>query len=311
MNQEPTLTHKTLTFLTALTMASVANAQDGISRADTGSAQPYTTQYPGQCTPDAPHYDLEELYAAGEFKAGLTAARKRFAADPTDADITWHLARFIFEVGEEIDRNDTSVDKVAMYSEMVYVAEKGLEIRPDDPHIRFARGVGTGRLGTTRGVIASLFSAKHIEADWLYVVRSGFEYSSIDGSERLPCDADLALGMFYRLVPDSFIVQMIAGTRGSRSKAEAHLKTADRCATDRIGTIKELGVTQSCMGTKGDASAAAAGRATLNRALAVTPTNDLDRLDQRHTRMLLDDPSIACGYSRDGQQDLDTDKIKK
>jgi len=55
--------------------------------------------------------------------------------------------------------------------------------------------------------------------------------------------------MVYRLVPDSFIVQMLAGTRGGLDKSRGHLEKANRCAPGRIGTMKELGVTQICKGS--------------------------------------------------------------
>ena len=287
---------RTLTVVVALTLSTVTSAQAGT--------------FPGQPVAGSHHFDLEEMYAASQYEQGLAEARRRFAADPSDADLTWHIARFLFEIGEQVDRNDRSVDKVALYSEMQAVSERGLALRPGDPHITFARGVATGRLGTTRGVLASLFSAKHLERDWQAVSKSGFVYSSIDGNERLPCDADLALGMFYRLVPDSLLVQMVAGTRGSLEKSEHHLAKADRCAPGRIGTVKELGVTQLCRGTKGDADKLASGQATLTRARTLSVTSETDRIDRAHIDRLLEDPEIACGYSRDGQQDLDTDKLK-
>ncbi len=259
---------------------------------------------------DGAHYDLELLYQQGDHVAGLQKARERYAANPDDEQLTWHIARFLFEKGESIDRSDTSVDKVALYSEMVEVAEAGLAQSPDDPHIRFARGVANGRLGTTRGVIASLWSAQGIEEDWLYVSRSGFEYSSIGGDEMLPCDADLALGIFYRLVPDRWIVKMIAGTKGDLDKSLAHLGKADQCAPNRIGTMKELGVTQLCIASNtNDEAMMAAGRQTVADYMKLPAEGDKDRIDLKHGTLLLDDPSIACGYSRDGQQDLDTSEL--
>ena len=266
----------------------------------------------GQVSSDAPHYDLEQMYAAGKHTEGLAEAKRQFADAPTDSDLTWHIARFIFEQGEAIDRDDTSVDKVALYSEMVDIAERGLSLNPGDAHIRFARGIANGRLGTTRGVVASLWSAKGIEQDWLFVANSGFEYASINGDEQLPCDADLALGIFYRLVPDSFIVQMLAGTRGSIDKSIQHLSAANQCAPNRIGTMKELAVSQMCKGGKEkDATLVDEGKANIRAYLSIAPVNEVEEIDIAHGHLLLASPDIACGYSRDGQQNLDTSKLKK
>lgn len=272
----------------------------------------YVIRFRGQVTPDDKHFDLEELYAQRDFTAGLALAREQFAADPTDADLTWHIVRFMFEIAETFERDDPSIDKIGHYTEMLAIADQGLLLRPDDPHIRFARGIAAGRLGTTRGVLASLWSAKGIEADWLFTAKSGFEYAAINGNEQLPCDADIALGIFYRLVPDSWIVQMLAGTRGGLDKSLAHLEKANSCSPNRINVMKELGVTQLCIGSsKKDPAMLEKGKATVNAYRKLTPRSDKDRIDLRHGQALLDDPRIACGYSRDGQQDLDTAKLEK
>ncbi|MFT7579736.1 MAG: hypothetical protein ACI9MR_001402 [Myxococcota bacterium] len=37
----------------------------------------------------------------------------------------------------------------------------------------------------------------------------------------------------------------------------------------------------------------------------------MEEIDIAHGHLLLASPEIACGYSRDGQQNLDTSKLKK
>jgi hypothetical protein len=266
---------------------------------------------PGLVNESSPHYDLEVLYDQGRVDEGLKQAKEELARHPEDLDLYWHTARFMFEVGERFDRTDKSIDKVGWYEEMVRLFETGLERDPTHAHLMFGLGIAKGRLGTTRGVLASLFMAKEVEAAWLAAASSPHRYSSIRGQEQLPCDAYLCLGIFYRLVPDSFIVEMIGGTRGSLDKSLANLERSDRCGPDRIGTLKELGVTQLCKGEKSkDETLVVAGRATLLRARALPPEGDTDVTDIRHIDMLLANPKLACGYSRDGQQDLDEEKLK-
>ncbi len=266
---------------------------------------------PGLVNPATPHYDLEVLYDQGKMDEGLKQAKEELGQHPEDLDLYWHTARFMFEVGERFDRTDKSIDKVAWYQEMVRIFEAGLERDGTNAHLRFGLGIAKGRLGTTRGVLASLFMAKDVEAAWLAAATSPYRYSSIRGQEQLPCDAYLCLGIFYRLVPDSFIVEMIGGTRGSLDKSIDNLERSDRCGPDRIGTLKELGVSQLCKGEKSkDEALVVAGRSTLLRARALPPEGDTDETDLRHIDMLLASPKLACGYSRDGQQDLDEEKLK-
>jgi hypothetical protein len=70
-------------------------------------------------------------------------------------------------------------------------------------------------------------------------------------------------------------------------------------------------VSQICKGQKTkDEALVVAGRSTLLRAKALPPEGDTDVTDIRHIGMILANPKLACGYSRDGQQDLDEEKLK-
>ena len=134
---------------------------------------------PGLVTESSPHYDLEVLYDQGRMDEGLEKAQAQLAQHPEDVDLYWHAARFMFEVGERFDRTDKSIDKVAWYEEMVRLFETGLRRDPTNAHLLFGLGIAKGRLGTTKGVLASLFMAKDVEAAWLATASSSYRYSSI------------------------------------------------------------------------------------------------------------------------------------
>ena len=257
-------------------------------------------------TASSPHYDLEAIYHEGRYDEGLELTKARIAAHPEDSELYVHAIRFMFEIGERFERTDAKVDKKAWYNDMIGYAEQGLEVKPGDPHLLYGYALSKARLGTTRGVLSSLFMAKEVEDVWLSVVSSGYRYSSLGGEEMLPCDAHLTLGVFYRLVPDSGIVKFLSGTRGDLLKSLGHLQSADACYPDRMGVVKELGVTQLCLGDKEkDPAMTARGIATLERATQIVPGAATDYTDIRHAKMLIADPSLACEYSRDGQQELD------
>lgn len=260
--------------------------------------------------PPLPHHDLEMLFHEAEFQQGLEATKEQLSVAP-DKDLFWMKCRFMFEVGERWQRTDKSVDKEAWYKEMLAAADAGLALAPGDPHLRFARGVAMGRLGTTRGVLASLFMAKDVEQDWLAVANAkGFYYRSIGNEELLPCDAYHALGIFYRLVPDWWIIQVIAGTRGDLDRSLDFHRNAVTCKPDDIDNWKELGATELCIADKReDQAMLASGLTSLSRALALPARTERERIDHRHSTMLIAQPSLACEYSRDGQQDLDESKL--
>ena len=269
-------------------------------------------RFPGQCEPDDPHFDLEIAYTEGRYAEGLKLVEARLAENPKDVVLHWMKVRFMYEIGERFGES-SEVDRVGWYKKMIAVAEAGLELAPSDVHLHFGRGVSMGRLGTTRGVLASLFMAKDVERDWLFVAEHPtFEYATLEGGEMLPCDAFHALGIFYRLVPDWWIVQVIAGTRGSMPRSLEFNRKSVQCKPDRIQNWKELAATQYCIATKDDDEAMRkAGDASVARGLALPVVDDVHRIDQRHLRQLKEDPSLGCGYSRDGQQDLDEKKLDK
>ncbi|TNE87012.1 MAG: hypothetical protein EP330_20600 [Deltaproteobacteria bacterium] len=273
---------------------------------------PWAPAFEGRVTVDSPHYDLEILYFQEKNEEGLAEARKRMAANPDDVVPYWMAARFIYEIGERFERDDTSIDKVAHYQEMVDIAEAGLKLDPKNPHLLFAQGIGHGRLGTTKGVLSSLFRAKTVEQAWVATTKSGMEYAAIGNKEYVPCDAHQALAIFYRLVPDWWIIGVIAGTRGDLQKSVDHGKAAVTCGPKLIRGYKEYGVSQICFGQKKkDEAMVASGLATLKEAQSFTPRSNTDRIDLKHLQMLIDDPDLACEYSRDGQQDLDESKLEK
>ncbi|MEZ4237134.1 MAG: hypothetical protein R3F59_13460 [Myxococcota bacterium] len=300
----------------------VAHAADGadVDAADAAAPAPapptleekYPVRFPGQVRPGEPNFDLEVVYYEGRFEDGLAEVERRLAQAPSP-QLYWMKVRFMYEIGEKFDPKDTSIDRLAFYQEMADAVEAGLALAPTDRHLLFARGVALGRLGTTRGVLSSLFMAKDVEQSWLAVANDkAYQYSSIGGHEVLPCDAFHALGIYYRLVPDWWIVQVIAGTRGNLEKSvEWHTK-ATRCKPDEVANWKELGATQLCLGQHDkDQAMIDAGMASLQKGASLpTGASERKRIDQRHAKAMMADPSLACGYSRDGQQDLDEKKLK-
>jgi len=321
-----------IALLLAVLYPSTAAAQDTptpaddsppINQADQASAPAWPPGSPeaiasasdavGQVRPDDPHWDLEVLYYKDLIDQGVVAAREQLAAHPEDPELYWHLVRFLFELGERHSDDEEGVDKTALYREIITLSEAGLAIAPDHAHLHFALGIGKGRLGTTRGVLKSLALASDVEHEWLLTAQSDYRYRSINGGEQLPCDAMQSIGIFYRLVPDWWIVKVLSGTRGDLEKSVSYLRAANRCSPNDIGILKELGISQLCIATQTqDADRMEQGRADLEHAMRITPrTTGTDPIDQQHIPLLLADPEMACGYSRDGQQERDREALER
>lgn len=267
-----------------------------------------------QAAPPSPgplsHDRLEELYTRGDFDQGLAEARAMLLASPADVDLHWHVARLMYEIGERVQRDQASYDKEAWYAEMLAVCERGLALSPDHPHLLFGKGIALGRLATTRGIVASIRTASEIERSWTLAARSTYVYRSRGDEEILPCDPIMALGTFYRMVPDLLVVKVLTGTRGDLDRAISLLAEADACSPNRIEIGKELGVALVCAGQRRKQDSVLLSGLTRLRAVAAsTPTKPTDHIDIRHAAMVAADPDLACAYSRDGQAEVDARQL--
>jgi hypothetical protein len=258
----------------------------------------------------SPRAELERLYTDGQHEQTITLGRRLLAEHPDDPELYWMVARAYFEVGELHSRDAASFDKDAWYIEMLRLSDAGLDRAPGHGHLLFAPGAALARLGTTRGLASSLFLADDIEAAWLAAAEDVSPYASLGREEVLPCDIYVCLGVFYRLVPDWWLVEALTGTRGSLDASLTWLQQAHSCSPDRINVVKELAVAEICAGQRGgDRDLSAAGLAHLEAASRLPVRTPVDALDQRHALMLLANPEGACACSRDGQIEHDRASI--
>lgn len=296
-----------VSFLAATLLSARLAAAEPAGSVDAPAAAPVAaTAEVTAPAPARPHLDLEQLYTQGRFEEGLALARAQLEASPQDVDLYWHVARFMYEVGERVQKDQADYDKEAFYAEMLDTVNRGLALSPGHPHLLFGQGIAMGRLGTTRGIVASIKFADDIEQAWAQAAASDYTYRSLGGEEILPCDPYMALGTFYRMVPDWWIVKVLTGTRGDLDKAVQWIERADRCSPGRIEIGKELGVAHVCRGQRrGQDAEVMQGIAMLRKVAAMPPTKPTDHIDVRHAAMVADDPDLACEYSRDGQAEID------
>jgi hypothetical protein len=270
--------------------------------------QSFVPSVPGQAAPGDPHFDLEVLYTAKRFEQGLALTQARLEQEPSDLALAWMEARFYYELGE---LHDEDFDKEAWYEQMLARVERALDLHPADPHLLFLHGLAMGRLGTTRGVLATLFYVDDVEAAWLAAEAAGTRYASLGLEEHLPCDHALVLGIFYRIIPDSWIIELITDTRGDLDKSLAYHESSCSCSPDRIRSLIERAVSELCIGhSRDDAALLARGHATLAHIQSLSPSLPTDFIDQEHAVVLAAHPELACGYSRDGMQELDTRELE-
>ncbi|NRA68503.1 MAG: hypothetical protein HRU19_28720 [Pseudobacteriovorax sp.] len=180
--------------------------------------------------------------------------------------------------------------------------EQCLTANPNHPLCNFYFAAALGRLISYQGIFSSLKSGKSIEEKFHVALNSPWDHR-FEGGYTLKNSARVALGMFYRLVPDSILIKWLFGFRGDIDKSIAYHQH-----------VKQHGVTNPC----NDALLAAAWLCkeddvgSQERANAMTileaieasdPGNEIEIICKSDALRLKQDTDLACGYTISKQQD--------
>ncbi|MEC7946294.1 MAG: hypothetical protein VX265_01930 [Myxococcota bacterium] len=255
----------------------------------------------------------EDLWAAGDFGASNSVLDRHLVASPGDAEAIWRRARNIYSEGEMLaEQGATPAERILMYEKMEQLVTVGLDKNPGHGALLHWYGTAMGRKATAKGVLSSLFMADDIEDAWMKAANAGYTYRASNDTSSLPGDVYFALGQFYRLCPDWTVVKLLTGTKGDIDKSISWLRKAVQDSPQRIEVQKELGVSLLCKAHRdGDAASASEGRRWLNKAAALPVQKKTDEVDKRQIPVILARPMEACGYSRDGWQDVSREAYDK
>jgi hypothetical protein len=254
----------------------------------------------------------EDKWIAGDYAGSIAACDARLAQDANDVEAMWRKARSIYGQGEMSAASMSSDQRIAMYSKVTKLGEQIIALDPNNGLGHHWQGTGLGRTATARGVLSSLFMADDIETAWLTAVKSDVRYRASNDTSSFPSDTYYALGQFYRLCPDYVIVRMLAGTKGDIDTSITWLRKAVADSPKRGEVLKELGVSLLCKAERDkDTAAGAEGRKWLQKSLALPPAKPTDTIDKAQIPIILQRADDACGYSRDGWQDVSEDSLKK
>jgi len=234
------------------------------------------------------------------------------ATHPDDPEALWRLARALYEKGELQAGVVPDAQRLPIYQRVQELSRRAQQLAPTDGQGYLWDGVGMGRVATAKGILSQLFTADDIERLWLRALETPTRYASASGNSTFPGDVYNALGQFYRLCPDWAAMKWIAGTRGDIEKSVSYNRKLVAAEPTRIEALKELGVSLLCKGYKQDDEAAKAeGRDWLRRASAIPPRFAVERIDHQQIPVILAREAEACGYSRDGWEDLSEGAYKK
>lgn len=252
-----------------------------------------------------------------KFEAALRKSfllyRLAAAKAPQNPKVYWKHAFANYTLGELLPAEEKA-KRTALYEEMISLTERCLKLTKKEAGCWHFWAVGQGRLATTKGIVSSMMVASDLEAAWKKAIALKPQDVHVWGDPLLP-GIEYALAVFYRLVPDMWIVKTMIGTRGDKPQSVALMRKAVAAQPYRLEVQKELGVSLVCLGlAKDDKKALEEGRALFQRILAGEFDREdvraTDPIDKRHVADMLKRPELACKYSRDGYQEVDVEAAK-
>ncbi len=247
----------------------------------------------------------EELGDAGQLDAVLSTLEAHIVSHPDDAEALWRLSRAIYEKGEVLAQTVPDRQRLPLYDRAGELARRVRALEPQNGQGYLWEGAAIARAATARGILASLFVADDVERLWLQALETKTRYRMASGISSFPGDVYNGLGQLYRLVPDWTAVEWIAGTKGDIDKSVHYLRLMVQDDPNRLEGLKELGVSLLCKGYKqGDEAAKSEGRMWLTKARALPASYPTDVIDVKQIPVILSRESEACGYSRDGWEDV-------
>ncbi len=259
----------------------------------------------------------ETAYESRDYDATDEVLDRLIELYPDRAEPYWRKARNVYIRYEDLPR-EKKPDKdtlVKAYDEVIALSQKCMEKDPDDGNCYMWYCVGLGRKGTTEGTFASAMVAPDLEKNMLKGIELAPQYKSASGTANTLGDLYQMAGQFYRIVPEwacAFPIRKVVGTCGDLEKSVEYNRKAAERDPNRIEYVKELGISLVCLGQKRDDPAKVKeGLETLGKVESMKVIKKSDEVDKVHAKMLLQDPDLACGYSRDKQQDQSKEKWLK
>lgn len=242
----------------------------------------------------------------------VEAARARDHAEDASAAY-WRGARSIWLAADALGDAATE-ERIAYYERAEALAQQGIEIDPECAPCMLWKFSSMGRLATTRGIWTA---AKQVP-EMAELLDRAIALEP-DDADTLPGIDNSVLGnlhyssaIFYRLTPDWFLIRLLLGVRGDKNRALGHIEKALELHPLRMDYQVELGSQYLCMGTTDrDAGKLERGRKQLHRVVERIPESLDDAREIAAAKIMLEDPTKACGYSGDTWIEVDRAKIGK
>ncbi len=185
--------------------------------------------------------------------------------------------------------------------------EKCVGVKTDDKSFdpmpcRFSRGSLTGKIASINGILSSLSKGKKVREDW-QATADGKVDMQLSKSFSLIASANHALGLFNRLIPDLWLVNMIFSIRGNLDESLRRHQLATKTDKNACALYGESTILL-CRGQKKNSTEDLnLGKQVAQRAItAGGESTNLKRCVQ-WVKKVQSDTKLACGFSGAKQVD--------
>jgi len=251
-----------------------------------------------------------ELDHTNNYAESIKILEKLQPQFPQAPYLMWRLSRNYWVYAENLDINDKE-NRLANFQIGLDWANKGIEANDKCAECYLFKFGNLGRISTTKGLMNSISAAKDLSETIATSIELKPQHQDTYFNISL-ANAYYASGVFYRIIPDWFIIKWIAGVRGDKMLSLEHIKKAAEIAPARVDYQVELGAIYLCLAEdKGMEEMRAPGNAALKHAITMKQVMPTDPLDKEYAKGFLKDPSGACGFSRDGIVNLDKKQLDK
>jgi hypothetical protein len=246
--------------------------------------------------------DALEHERAYDYLAAARSFESLIGKAPEEPHTYWRIARDYAWLAELAPPSDAETR--ARYGNLAMAwADRGLQIDPRCGECCFYKYAGMGRVAIAHGVLSSLGWLKQIAQTLDHCMQIPPKFVHEPWNPELGNFYYAAAG-FYRLLPDSRMLEISTGIRGDPHRSLDLSRRAVALVDQRIDYNVGLAASLLCVGKEDSREdLVSEGRRVLQRVPELRDLMPTDPLDRRAAQRMLEKPQSACSYSRDAWND--------
>ncbi len=161
----------------------------------------------------------------------------------------------------------------------------------------FARASHTAKIASIKGLFASISKARSAQDEWLSVADGNVDML-LTRLHTLKASANHALGLYFRLVPDMWLVQFIFHVRGSLDESIRRHQLASSVHPQNACFLFGESTALLCRGQKRSSSVdTQSGRVIAAKVIQMSVAAPLLVACQDSVRRIFQKQELACGYT--------------